>query len=382
MRIELTPEQQAYITECQSFVDREIVPYADTFDQQEYTSPEMIRTLIEQGYLGSLIPQNKKRVLDLVTYGFLHQEIGRGCSSLRSLITVHDMVAHAILKWGNAQQKEYWLPQLASGEKIAAFGLTEPQAGSDARGIQTTATLSGDMYKVTGKKYWTTYGQIADVFLVFAVTEEQPVALLIEKNTPGFTVQPMQGSMGVRASMLAQLHFDACMVPKTHVVGRPGFGLNAVASTALDLGRYSVAWGCVGIAQACLEASFQYSSEREQFGTQLINHQLIQQMITNMATNVRAARLLCIQAGYLKDQADPQAPFETLVAKYFASTTAYQAASDTVQIHGANGCGKEYSAQRYLRDSKIMEIIEGSTQLQQVTIAQHMNQGFGSLRGI
>jgi alkylation response protein AidB-like acyl-CoA dehydrogenase len=177
--------------------------------------------------------------------------------------------------------------------------------------------------------------------------------------------------LGVRASMLAELHFDGCRIPADRLVGRVGFGVSHVGFSALDLGRYSVAWGCVGIAQACLDASMCYTRRRTQFGAYLKEHQLIRRMITDMITNVKAARLLCFQAGHLRDAGDPRAVIETLIAKYFASTAATRAADDTVQIHGGNGCSSDYPVQRYFRDAKIMEIIEGSTQIQQLTIAKY-----------
>jgi alkylation response protein AidB-like acyl-CoA dehydrogenase len=171
--------------------------------------------------------------------------------------------------------------------------------------------------------------------------------------------------------MLAQLHFNDCIIPQENLVCRQGFGFSHVASSALDCGRYSVAWGCVGIAQACLEACIQYTSQRKQFGVYLREHQLIRQLITDAIANIKAARLLCYQAGYLKDIGNPKSMMETSIAKYFASTTATKVASDAVQIHGGNGCSSEYPVQRYFRDAKIMEIIEGSTQIQQLTIAEY-----------
>jgi hypothetical protein len=176
--------------------------------------------------------------------------------------------------------------------------------------------------------------------------------------------------------MLAELHLDDCRIPQENLVCRQGFGFSHVASSALDYGRYSVAWGCVGIAQACLEACIQYTSQRKQFGVYLREHQLIRQMIADMVANVKAARLLCYQAGYLKDISDPKSIMETSIAKYFASTIATKVASDAVQIHGGNGCSSEYPVQRYFRDAKIMEIIEGSTQIQQITIAEYGYQEY------
>ena len=179
--------------------------------------------------------------------------------------------------------------------------------------------------------------------------------------------------------MLAEIHIEGCRIPKENLVGRVGFGIDAVASYALDLGRYTVAWGCVGMAQACLEACVQYTSERRQFGAYLRDYQLIQQMIADMVTRVKAARLLCLQAGYLKDTGDTRNFIDTFIAKYFASTMVMKVASDAVQIHGALGCSSECAAQRYFRDAKVMEIIEGSTQIQQITIAKHAYQEYGPI---
>ncbi|NMG22262.1 acyl-CoA dehydrogenase family protein [Brasilonema bromeliae] len=379
MKIELTTQQKDAQAQFRAFVDSEVMPYANHYDQEECTPPKLIEKLAQKGYLGAILPKVVGGIgMDFITYGLLNEEIGRGCSSLRSLLTVHCMVAHAVSKWGNKSQKEYWLPKLASGEVIAAFALSEPNVGSDAKSIETTATLSGDSYVLNGQKKWITYGQIADVFLVFAQCAGKPSAFLVEKNSPGLLIKPISGMLGVRASMLAELHFRDCRIPQENVVGKLGFGFSYVASSALDYGRYSVAWGCVGIAQACLEACIQYTSQRKQFGAYLKEHQLIRQMITEMIANVKAARLLCYQAGYLKDISDPSSIIETSIAKYFASTTATKVANNAVQIHGANGCTNEYSVARYLRDAKIMEIIEGSTQIQQITIADYGYQEYMS----
>lgn len=375
MKIQLTAEQEENQAAFRAFVNQEIVPYADRWDKEERTPPETIAKLAHQGYLGALIPvDHNGRGMDTISYGLLNEEIGRGCSSLRSLLTVHGMVSQVILRWGTRNQKDYWLPRLAAGETIAAFGLTEPNVGSDAKSLEATARLSGDSYILNGQKLWTTYGQVANLFLVFAQCEGRPTAFLVERQSPGFSAKPITGMLGVRASMLAELFMSECRIPKENLLGKAGLGISHIASYGLDYGRYSVAWGCVGIAQACLEACLRYTSERKQFGTYLKEHQLIQQMLTRMITNLDAARLLCFQAGYLKSIGDPRSLMETTIAKYFASTTATKAANDAVQIHGANGCSSNYSVQRYMRDAKIMEIIEGSTQIQEMTIAQYGHQ--------
>lgn len=372
MRIALTPQQKNDQVTFRAFVQEEIVPRANQYDQEERVPAELIKRIAQQGYLGAVAPkEHGGSALDMITFGLLNEEFGQSCSSLRSLLTVHSMVTHALLRWGSKQQRDTWVPRLATGEIIGAFALSEPNVGSDAKSIETTAIPSGDYYILNGQKKWITYGQVADLFLIFAQCKGKVSAFLVERSTPGFSTEPISGLLGMRASMSAQLYMRDCRIKKEHLVGGIGFGLPSVAHAALDIGRYSVAWGCVGIAQACLNASLQYTSQRKQFGTYLKDHQLIQEMITEMITNVKAARLLCYQAGYSKDIGDPSTIMETWIAKYFASRIAARAASDAVQIHGANGCSDEYPVQRYLRDAKIMEIIEGSTQIQQIIIAQH-----------
>ena len=375
MKIELTPKQRESREAFRAFADQEIVPHADQYDESEQIPSDLIEKLARQGYLGAVLPERSGGMgLDMITCGLLNEEVGRACSSVRSLLTVHGMVSLVLQRWGSAEQKEMLLPQLASGARIAAFGLTEADVGSDARSVETTATPSGESYLLNGQKKWITFGQIADVFLIFAQSEGKPSAFLVERTTPGLVINPIRGMLGVRGSMLAELRLDDCRIPRRNLVGQVNFGFSHVAATALDYGRYSVAWGCVGIGQACVEACLQYTNVRRQFGAYLREHQLIQQLLTEMITNVKAARLLCCQAGYLKDTGDLRAITETSIAKYFASRTAFKAANDAVQIHGANGCSRDYKVQRYLRDAKIMEIIEGSTQMQQINIARYSSQ--------
>lgn len=372
MNIALTAAQQDAQAACRAFADEAIRPFADQYDREERMPAELIAEVARRGYLGALLPEQFGGLhSDMITFGLLNQELGRACSSVRSLLTVHSMVSYAVLRWGSQRNKAHWLPRLASGESIGAFALSEPNAGSDAGQIETTAERHADRYLLSGRKQWITFGQVADVFLVFARCDAKPCAFLVERTRPGLTTRPITGMLGTRGSMLAELHLDQCEVPKENMIGGLGFGISAVALSALDMGRYSVAWGCVGIGQACLEASLSYASQRRQFGSPLKDHQLIQELIANMVTQLKAARLLCYQAGQLHDANDPEATAETLVAKYFASMMASRAANDAVQIHGGNGCSSDYSVQRYLRDAKIMEIIEGTNQMQQIMISQH-----------
>ncbi len=377
MRVELTPQQHESQERFRLFVQAEIQPYADRYDREERVPREIIQRLAHMGYLGAIVPREYGgSEMDMITFGLLNEALGRGCSSLRSLLTVHSMVAYALLRWGSTAQKASWLPRFASGETLAAFGLSEPEVGSDAKSITTTAIPNEQGYILRGRKKWMTFGQIAQLFLIFARSGSSISAFLVERETPGFSVSPLSGMLGTRASMLAELVLEDCQVPPENLLGGRGFGLASVATSALDIGRYSVAWGSVGILRACLEDSLHYSSQRQQFGVPLRQHQLIQQMISEMITNLHAARLLCLQAGYSKEQGDPATVVQTWIAKYFASVKAAQAANDAVQLHGANGCSSDYSVQRYMRDARVMEIIEGSTQIQQITIA---NAGYQEL---
>ncbi len=372
MNLGLTSQHEDNRLRFRGFAEKEIKPYANEFDRQQNLPADLIRKLADQKFFGASLPAEWNGTgLDAISYGLLHEEIGKACSSVRSLLTVHHMVAHAILRWGTDQQRSYWLPRLANGDIVAAFGLSETNVGSDAEHVETTATPARDHYIVNGVKKWITGGQIANLFLVFANCDGKPAAFLIERDSPGLTVQPIDGLLGVRASMLAAMALKDCHIPKANMVGRPGFGFSHVATSALQEGRYSVAWGSVGIAQGCLEACLQYTSERQQFGSLLKEHQLIRRMISDMMSNAKAARLLCIQAGYSKEQSAPSAFVDTMMAKYFAAQIAAKAASDAVQIHGANGCSDNYPVARYFRDAKIMEIIEGSNEIQQLKIAEY-----------
>ncbi len=369
MKLELTSEQKLDREQFKQFSDQEIVPHADHYDAQQALPSEIITKLAQAGYLALAIPVEYGGVgKDMLTLGLLHEQIGRGCSSVRSLLTVHGMVESVIARWGDRRQKEYWLPRLSSGQILAAFGLTEPEAGSDAGNIRTEAKAAGDFYFLSGRKKWISFGQIANLFLIFARCEGKPIALLVERETPGLEITPLQDLYGTRASMLAELKLEECRVPRENLIGKPGFGLSHIASSALDEGRYTVAWGCVGILRACLDASLRYATTRKQYGKPIKEFSLIGHMLSDMVTDLRAATLLCSQAGYYKDTGHPDAVASTIIAKYFASVCATKSASNAVQIHGANGCSSQYPVQRFLRDSRVMEIIEGSTQIHQSSI--------------
>lgn len=372
MHIEYTPQQLDNQHLFRQFAQNEVAPLAQQIDKTELFPTKLVQKMADMGFLGALVSEEFcGKPIDLISFGLLNEELGNACSSTRSLITVHSMVTFALKRWGKREQQEKWLPLLAKGEKIGAFALSEPNIGSNAGHIETTAVSHGNMVVLNGRKKWITFGQIADLFLLFARQDGKAIALLVEKDTPGLTIHPIQGMMGTKGTMLAELELNDCHIPAQNMLAGIGFGIMAVAMSALDIGRYSVAWGSVGIGQACLEASLDYTQVREQFGEPLRKFQLIQQMITNMVTHVKAARLLCLQAGYALENQPANATNDILIAKYFASKTAMEVASDAVQIHGANGCSSDYPVQRFLRDAKVMEIIEGSHQMQQIMIAKN-----------
>lgn len=373
MGIKLTEQQKKDQSAFRKFVEDEIIPNANRYDNDERLPDELFVKLARQGYLGAILPEKYGgRAMDYITYGLLNEELGRGCASVRSFVMMQNMVSQTLYKWGNDDQKERWLAKIASGETIAAFALTEPETGSDAMHIETSLTDADDStFIVNGHKKWITLGQIADLFLVFGKKQGEFCAFLMEKDTPGFTQLPIAGMLGMRASMLAELHFDNCVIPQVNLVSKAGFGFVTVGITALNIGRYSIAWGCTGIGQACLEACINHTRTRKQFGDYLKNHQLIQEMIAEMTVNLKAARLLCFQAGQMQESGEQNAIMEIMIAKYFTSKMAFSIANDAVQIHGAIGCSSDSAVQRHLRDAKIMEIIEGTSQIHQIQIAEY-----------
>lgn len=372
MNLDLSVEQQQAQAAFRAFFERHVAPCADAHDRREHMPQELIAQVAARGYLGALVPaQYGGAAMDALTWGLLCEEIGRASASLLSLFTVHSMVIQSLIKWGSEAQRREWLPRLAKGELIGAFGLTEPDVGSDAGHAATTAVQDGEAWVLQGRKRWISFGQIATLLLVTAQVDGKSTAFLVERGSDGFSTEAIGGMLGFRSAMLAEVRLDDCRIPATRLVGRIGFGFSHVAGAALDHGRYCIAWGCVGLAQAGLDASIAYSSERKQFGVFLKDHQLIQEMMADMITQVRAARLLCYRAACLKQQGDPALIMETSIAKYFASRVALKVASDAVQIHGANGCSDRYPVQRYLRDAQIMQIIEGSNQMQQINISKY-----------
>jgi methoxymalonate biosynthesis protein len=353
------------------FVDQELMPYAGEYDESGKLPEQLLQRVSELGLWAPFLPAEVGgRDMDMVTLGKVHEEVGRACSSTRSLLTVHTMVSWSVLHYGTDEQRRRWLPELADGSTLGSFCLTGTEDGSGTSAVGTSAALGEDGWTINGRKKWITGGQTADLLLVFAGTKNGMTSFLVPANTPGIQIEPISGVLGTRASMMAEIVFTDVKVGTDALLGPVGWAAGTVMTSALDLGRYSVASGCVGIIQGCLDACVTYATERPSMNGVLFDHQLVRRMITEMIASVRAARLLCEEAGRLKDTGDPGTIMASWVAKYFASTAAARCAADAVQIHGANGCAPGHPVNRYYRDSKVMEIIEGPTELQQTTIAE------------
>ena len=269
----------------------------------------------------------------------------------------------ALLKWGTKEQKGKWLSPLAKGEMIAAFALTEPDAGSDIQSLATGFTSEGNHFILNGHKKWISGGQIADLFLVFGKLDQRPAVCLVPRNTPGLRVEPIQDMMGFRAAGLAELRFDDVKVPSANLVGKSGFALSHVAPVGLHYGRISTACSALGLLRGCFEESIAYAATRKIGNNGVGGIGMIQSLIARMGTDLEAGTLLCHSACRAEDDHHPDAFEKTLMAKYFTSTAAVRAASDAVQIMGALGCHGSSPVSRYYRDAKIMEIIEGTTQI-------------------
>lgn len=372
----LSANQIEAAKQYREFADDVVAPLAAEIDSSQRTPMALVEQLAEAGHLGSMLPEKHGgRGLDRVGYGLFTEEIGRACQNTRNLVAVIDMVAHSIARWGTAAQRERWLPRIVEGRSVAAFALTEPDVGSDAKNITSEARDHGDEIVLSGRKCWISYAQLAEVFLVFVQYQGQHTAVLLERDTPGLKIVPITGLLGLRGSMLGELVLDDVRVPAKSVVGRPGAGLHFVASSALEIGRYSTAWGCVGLEQACLDDTRRYSSTRVQSGVPIRDHQLVQALLADMVADVAAARLLCLSAGLAHTNGSPDTVERTLIAKFFASRAVNRAAADAVQLHGARGIGGELPIQRYFRDARVLEIIEGTTQLHQSMLGRRAVAG-------
>lgn len=377
MDFALTEDQKMLRTMARDFAEQELLPVAREDDRNGYYRPEIIRKMASLGLVAGLLPpEYGGSDLDNMSHAILVEEIGRvNFAYVVSIFMVQVcLVELTILKWGTREQKEKYLPRLATGELLGCFGAVEPNVGSDAGAVETTALLDRNEWVLNGSKTWITNASMADIAIILARTDKSKgrgklTTFLIETKTPGFTAREIEGKMGIRAANTAEVSLDHCRVPKENTVGEVGHGLK-VALSAIDNARFTMGAGCVGIAQACIDASVKYAQQRQQFKRPIGQFQLIQEMIADMITETEAARYLVYRVGYLRDKGLPYSR-ETAIAKYYASKVAMQAADRAIQIHGGYGYSDEFPVERYYRDARVAPLFAGTNEIQKLIIAQH-----------
>ncbi|MCK5300255.1 MAG: acyl-CoA dehydrogenase [Thermoplasmatales archaeon] len=374
MKLEFTDQQKMILKMVREFADKEVAPIASELDEKGEYPTKTLDKMAKLGLLGIIIPREYGGAgLDTISYSIVVEEISRKCASTGVITSVHNsLTAWPIMKYGNEDQKKKYLPILAKGEKIGAFAATEPNAGSDLGAIRTTAELKGDNYIINGDKTFITSGPEAGIIIVFAVTDKSLgskgiSAFIVESDMKGYKVGSIFEKLGINASKTSELIFENMEVPKENLLGREGEGFKIALST-LDGGRIGIASQAVGIAQAALDESIEYSKQRQQFGRPIAKFQAIQWMIADMATKIEASRYLVYNAAYKKDIGEKISK-EAAMAKLFASDTAMNSVIKAVQIHGGYGYTKEYTVERLFRDAKITEIYEGTSEVLKMVIA-------------
>jgi butyryl-CoA dehydrogenase len=375
MDFNLTDEQKLIVETAREFADKEILPRVRENDRAERFDRELATKLGEVGFLGPILDEKYGgRGLDYLGYGLIVEQIGRADSSARTVISVQtSLVGSAIQRWGTEEQKLRWLPPLCSGEGLGCFGLTEPDTGSDAANLRTRATKTDSGWSISGQKMWISLGSVAEFALIFAQTDPEKkhkglACFIVPTASEGFTSAAIHGKLGLRSSDTAELSLDAVEVGDEALLGEVGDGFK-VAMSALESGRYSVAAGCVGICEGCVEASVSYAKERQQFGVPLARFQLVQEMIADMILKRDASRMLVFRAGMLKDEGKPNAT-ETSVAKVYATESAVECANLAIQVHGGSGYVDDYPVERYLRDARVTTLYEGTSQIQKLIIGR------------
>jgi butyryl-CoA dehydrogenase len=377
MDFRLTKEQEMIRSMVSEFAEREIKPKAQIIDEKAEFPWDNITKMGKLNLLGLPIPKDLDGAgVDTVSYILAVEEISKRCASTGVIMSVHTSVGtYPIYLFGTEEQKQTYVPPLAKGERIGAFALTEPSAGSDAAGVQTTAVLKGDHYVLNGSKIFITNGGVAGSVVVMAMTDKSKghrgiSAFIVERDTPGFTYGSLEKTMGMIGSDTSELVFEDCKVPKENLLAQEGMGFK-IAMKALDGGRIGIAAQALGIAEAAMEESIKYSKEREQFGRPIAKFQAVQWMIANMASEIEAARMLIYNAALKKDSGHNYSS-EAAMAKLYASEVAMRATTKGLQIHGGYGYIKDYPIERFFRDAKVTEIYEGTSEIQRLVIASKL----------
>lgn len=380
MDFELTEEQIMIQEMAHDFAEKEIKPKAPELDKTERHPTEIIQKMAELNLMGIAIPDTYGGGgADVVSYVLALEEISWGCASVGVIMSVNNsLVCDPIYTFGTEEQKKKFLTPLASGKKLGCFGLTEPEAGSDAAAQKTTAILQGDFWIINGKKNFITNGNVADYCVLMAMTDRSKgykgiSSFIVDCQTPGFSVGVVEKKLGIKASGTAELILEDCRIPKENLLGEVGQGFYLAMNT-LDGGRIGIAAQANGIAKAALEAAIAYSKTRTQFGNPISKFQAIQWMIADMATELEAARLLTLRAAFLKDHKQRYEK-EAAMAKLFASETANRIATKALQIHGGYGYIQEYNVERHFRDARITEIYEGTSEIMRLVIANNIIKG-------
>ena len=374
MDFSLSKEHEMARTLFRDFAETEVKPLAQEVDETEEFPRGTVAKMNKLGFMG--IPVGKEyggQGCDTLTYAMCVEELSRVCGTTGVIVSAHtSLCAEPIKKFGTEEQKQKYLVPLAKGEKLGAFGLTEPGAGTDAAGQQTKAVLDGDEYVINGSKIFITNGKEADIYVIFAMTDKSKgtkgiSAFIVEKGTPGFTFGTKEKKMGIRGSATYELIFTDCRIPKENLLGAIGKGFG-VAMTTLDGGRIGIASQALGLAQGALDATIAYVKERKQFGRSISKFQNTQFEIADMATKVEAARLLVYKAAIAKDT-QKKFSLEAAMAKLYAAEVAMEVTTKAVQLHGGYGYTREYDVERMMRDAKITEIYEGTSEVQKMVIA-------------
>ena len=374
MDLTLSDEQELIRQTTREFCEAEIAPYAAEWDRTETIDRSIVGKLADLGFLAAALPEEHGGMgLEMVTYALVVEEIGRADSNVRGIVSVSNgLYGKTVARWGSAEQRSRLLPGLASGRELGCYGLTEPGAGSDPGGLETRAERDGDGWALTGQKTFITLGSWAAHALVFARTGEAGprgiTCFVVPTDAAGFEARPIKGKLGLRAQDTAELFLDGVRVPDENRIGELGEGFK-IAMSALDHGRISLGAGCVGIAQGCLDASIAYTKERKQFGRPIASFQLVQELLTDIAVETEAARLLVWRAAATADRGERHT-VEASMAKYYASEVAVRAANAAVQAHGGYGYIDEYPVGKYLRDARVTTLYEGTSQIQKLLIGR------------
>ncbi len=378
MDFSLTEDQKMVQSMAREFATKELEPKATEIDASGEFPHDSVKKMAELGLLGMVIPEKYGGAgFDFVSLAVAIEEISRACASTGVITAVHNSLASwPIVNWGSDEMKDKYLPRMATGELLGAFGLTEPNCGSDPSSMETKAALDGDHYVMNGAKRFITNGGAADLFIVFAVTDPAAghrgiTAFVIEKDFPGFSVGKHEDLLGLRATSNCELIFEDCKVPKENVLGEVGSGFK-VAMGTLDVSRIDIGAQATGIAQAALDKSLAYSQERKQFGKLICDFEMIQEKLALMATSIEAARLLVYNAAYQKDAGKKRFSKESAMCKLFSASTAVEVTKEAVQIFGGYGYTKDYPVERFFRDAKCMEIYEGTSEIQKIVIARSL----------